>query len=71
MSKFDKLDGTTVVVRFIVGALLGGFVVVFSHPWRPFPTWLSISLPITVGVLTVLFGDRFLTKYLSRLRWFR
>lgn len=71
MSKFDKLDGTTIVVRFIVGALLGGFVVIFAHPLRPLPTWLAIALPIAVGVLTVLFGDRFLTKYLGRLRWFR
>ena len=71
MSKFDKLDGTTIVVRFIFGALLGGFLVLVSRPWRPMPTWLAIALPVTIGVLTVLFGDTFVEKVLRRLRWFR
>jgi len=71
MNKFDKLDGTTIFVRFVVGALIGGFLVVFAHPLRPMPLWLAIALPVTTGVLTVVFGDRFLTKFLGRFRWFR
>jgi uncharacterized membrane protein YagU involved in acid resistance len=70
MGKFQKLDATTVIVRFVFGAVIGGLLVLFSRPWRPMPLWLGITLPVVLGVLTVLFGDRFFARFLKGLRRF-
>lgn len=58
MNKFDKVDGTTVFVRFLAGALLGGILVVFAHPLRSWPLWLAIAVPVITGVLTMVGSGR-------------
>lgn len=59
----------TIVLRFLFGAIVGGVLVAFLAIWGLVPLWLGVALPVVSGLISSLFGDRFLVGFMRVFRW--
>ena len=57
----------TLLLRFIFGAVLAGSLVVWGH----FPLILGIILVVAVGIIAMIWGDKFLLGFMSLMRYMR
>jgi hypothetical protein len=57
----------TLILRFMLGAALAGFILL----WCGLPFLLNILIAISVGIISAVWGDRFLLGLMSGMRYLR
>lgn len=63
------MDASTIVLRFLIGVVVGGILVAFLAIWGLVPLWLGVAVPVVSGLLAAFFGDRFLVGFMRVFRW--
>ena len=63
-----KPDFIVLLLRFVVGFLLGGILFLCMSLGLGLPLKVSVSIPFFVGLLATIWGDRFIVAFLKLLR---
>ena len=61
------MGATTILLRFILGAVLAGGLAL----WGGAPPLWGLALATVVGVAAAVWGDEFLLGFMSLMRYFR
>jgi hypothetical protein len=61
------MDAETILLRFIFGVVLAGGLAL----WGGMPILASVIFVMSVGIIAVVWGDRFLLWFMSVMRYFR
>jgi len=61
------VDAVTLLLRFILGALLAGGLVL----WGGIPLTFGLIFVVAVGIIAAMWGDKFLLGFMSLMRYMR
>lgn len=61
------MDIAAILLRFIFGALLAGGVALWGH----IPSPASVIFVLSVGIIAAGWGDKFLLRFMSLMRYLR
>ncbi|MGH9880589.1 MAG: hypothetical protein ACRD6N_04070 [Pyrinomonadaceae bacterium] len=61
------MDTVTILLRFIFGAVLAGGLAL----WGGIPFLLGVTFVVAVGIVAAVWGDKFLLRFMSLMRYLR
>lgn len=59
------MDSVIIIVRFLLGVLLGGILAFWMMIWFSVPLSIGGLFALLVGVLSGIWGDRFILWFLN------